>query len=127
MEQAEGMVKRSSIELAPGQIGDNVAIPIPLVDRGRGDPQNILPVILDRSDNNNHTLAIKHGILKVAYKRKEFELFLENVKLILHQMRISTTEVPSVVLRPKKLKIREKKCEKCIRAETRGPWATSLT
>ncbi|GFS10308.1 hypothetical protein ElyMa_004805700 [Elysia marginata] len=53
MEQAERMVKRSRIELAQGQKGDNVAIPIPLVDRGRGDPRNILAVILDRSENNN--------------------------------------------------------------------------
>ena len=68
------MIKRSRIELAPGQKGDNVAIPIPLVDRGRGDPRNILAVILDRSDNNNYTLATKHRILKEEYSRNECEL-----------------------------------------------------
>ena len=81
MEQAERMVKRSRIELAPSQKGDNVAIPIPLVDRGRGDPRNILGVILDRSDNKNYTLATKHGILKGAYSRNEFELCPEKLLL----------------------------------------------
>jgi hypothetical protein len=41
------MVKRSRVELKFGEIGDNVAIPIPMVDRGRGDPRNFLGVILE--------------------------------------------------------------------------------
>ena len=82
MEQAERMVKRSRIELAPGQKGDNVPIPIPLVDRGRGDPRNILAVILDRSDNNIYTLVTKHGILEGAYSRNEFELCPEKLLLM---------------------------------------------
>ncbi|GFS19496.1 KRAB-A domain-containing protein 2 [Elysia marginata] len=73
---------RSRIELAAGQKGDNVAIPIPLVDRGRGDPRNILAVILDRSENDNYTLATKHGILKGAYSRSEFELCPEKLPLM---------------------------------------------
>ena len=43
-EQAERMVKRSRIDLHAGVIGDNVAVPIPAVDTGRGDPRNILGV-----------------------------------------------------------------------------------
>ena len=53
MEYAKRMVKRRKIELALGHRGDNGAIPIPLVDQGRGDPRNILAVILDGSENNN--------------------------------------------------------------------------
>ena len=82
MEQAERMVKRSRVELSPGQKGDNVAIPIPLVDRGRGDPRNILAVILNRSENNNYTLTSKYGILKGGYSRNEFELCPEKLILI---------------------------------------------
>ena len=44
--QAERMVKRSHIELTACRIEDNIAVPIPLVDRGRGDPRNILGVIV---------------------------------------------------------------------------------
>jgi hypothetical protein len=51
MEQAEILVKRGRIGLALVQKGDNIATPIPHVDRGHGDSQNILALILDRSDN----------------------------------------------------------------------------
>jgi hypothetical protein len=37
--------------------------------------------------------------------------------ILMHQMRISTTSVSSVVLRPKKLEIRKRNREKCIRGE----------
>ena len=50
MQQAQRMVKRSRLELVSGQIGDNVAVPIPLVDRGRGDPRNILGIVMDHND-----------------------------------------------------------------------------
>ncbi|KAK7109730.1 hypothetical protein V1264_013720 [Littorina saxatilis] len=34
--QAERMVKRSRVDLRAGEQGDNVAVPVPLVDHGRG-------------------------------------------------------------------------------------------
>ncbi|XP_068248869.1 KRAB-A domain-containing protein 2-like [Palaemon carinicauda] len=47
--QAERMVKRSRLEHFPGDPEDNMTIPIPLVDRGKGDPRNVAGVILDRN------------------------------------------------------------------------------
>ena len=44
------MLQRSRFEQVAGNPGDNVIIPIPLVDRGRGDPRNIMGVILDRME-----------------------------------------------------------------------------
>ena len=67
VEQAERMVKRSRIGVPHGQVDDNVIIPIPLVDRGRGDPRNILGIILDRDENDLHTICVKSGILKSKY------------------------------------------------------------
>ncbi|XP_041369548.1 SCAN domain-containing protein 3-like [Gigantopelta aegis] len=43
---------------------DNVAVPIPLVDRGRGDPRNILGIIIDRDENDMYAICVKAGILK---------------------------------------------------------------
>ena len=43
------MVKRTCVDLKAGVTGDNVAVPVPLVDRGRGDPWNILGVIVNRN------------------------------------------------------------------------------
>ena len=73
-DQAERMVKRSRIELQPGNIGDNVALPVPMVDRGRGDPRNILGVIIDKNENNLYTIATRHGILSNKYTRADFTL-----------------------------------------------------
>ena len=56
------------------QVGDSVTIPIPLVDRGRGDPRNILGVIIDRDENDIYTVAVKGGILNSKYCRNQFEV-----------------------------------------------------
>ena len=68
------MVKRPRIELQAGNIGDNVALPVPMVDRGRGDPRNILGVIIDMNENDLYTIATPHGILsnKYTHTRADF-------------------------------------------------------
>ena len=45
------MVKINRVYLSPGEIEDTVAIPIPMVDRGRG-VRNIIGVIIDRNGND---------------------------------------------------------------------------
>ena len=72
--QAERMVKCSRIDLKVAEIGDNVAVPIPMVDRGRGDPRNILGVVVDRNENDMYTIAVKAGILSTKYSRNQFDL-----------------------------------------------------
>ncbi|KAI6657162.1 hypothetical protein LOD99_15948 [Oopsacas minuta] len=72
--QAERMLKRSRLEQAAGNPGDNVIIPIPLVDRGRGDPRNIMCVILKRNENDMYRIAVRAGILKGSYSRNQFDL-----------------------------------------------------
>ncbi|KAK4308706.1 hypothetical protein Pmani_019610 [Petrolisthes manimaculis] len=66
IDQAERMVKRSRIELQTGNVGDNVALPVPMVDRGRGDPRNILGVIINKNENDLYTIATRHGILSIS-------------------------------------------------------------
>ena len=72
--QAERMVKRSRIDLKVGEAGDNVAIPIPMVDRGRGDPRNILGIIVDRDEHDMYEISLKAGILTTRYSRNQFDL-----------------------------------------------------
>ena len=72
--QAGRMVKRSRVEVPHGQIGDNVIIPIPLVDRGCGDPRNILGIILDRDKNDLYTISVESGILTSKYSRNQFDI-----------------------------------------------------
>ena len=75
MAQAERMVKRSRLDLKAGEPLDNVAIPIPAVDRGREDARNILGVIVYRdTEKDLYRIAVKAGILKGLYSRNQFDL-----------------------------------------------------
>ena len=62
-QQAQRMLKRSRIDHKAGDPGDNVTVPVPLVDRGRGDTRNIMGVIVDRNENDMYCIAVKTGIL----------------------------------------------------------------
>ena len=72
--QAKCMVTRSHVDLQAGSIGDNVAAPIPTVDKGRGDPRYILGVIVDVADKDQYKTAIKYGVLKGHYSRNQSDL-----------------------------------------------------
>jgi hypothetical protein len=71
--QAETMVKRSKIDLKVAEVGDNVAVPVPLVDRGRGDPRNILGVVVNCDEHDLFSIAVKAGILSTKYTRNQFD------------------------------------------------------
>lgn len=55
--------------------GDTVALTIPIVDRGRGDPRNIVGVIVHHDQmNDNYRIGVKSGLLKGFYSRNDFEV-----------------------------------------------------
>ena len=70
--QAEKMVKRTNKKLAACQVGDCVTIPIPEFDRGRGDPANIIGVVM-AIKNDQYKLGTKVGIIDVWFSRNGFE------------------------------------------------------
>ncbi|XP_068227706.1 uncharacterized protein [Palaemon carinicauda] len=72
LQQAKRMMKQSRLGLAARMPGDNVAIPITFVDRGRGDPRNILGVV-DRDQNNMYKISVKSGMLKARFSRNQFD------------------------------------------------------
>ena len=67
-------MKRSRVDLQAGTIGDNVAVPIPPVDRGRGDARNILGIVVNKTDNDQCKIAVKGGLLNGHYTRIQFDL-----------------------------------------------------
>jgi hypothetical protein len=71
--QASRMRSRSEKILTEVAIGDNVLIPIPNVDRGRGDPRNVMAVILSEEEHG-YRLGTKGGVLRGLYTRNQFEL-----------------------------------------------------
>ncbi|XP_016659069.1 uncharacterized protein LOC107883478 isoform X2 [Acyrthosiphon pisum] len=74
--QAKKMIKKSNKKFEDLEVGVNVRVSIPDVDRARGSPRNVLAVIISRTEN---------GILKHLYTRtdifpcKEKCILLENV------------------------------------------------
>ena len=66
------MVKRSNVQLSDANHGDNVAIPVPAVDRGKCHPRNIIGVVLGKTPENNYKIGVKSGILKGTYMRNAF-------------------------------------------------------
>ena len=69
------MVKRTCVDLKAGVTGGNVAVSVPLVDRGRSYPRNILGVIVNRNlDTDQYAIAVKAGILNGSYFRNQFDL-----------------------------------------------------
>ena len=74
------MVKCRRLELRATQIGDNVAIPIPQVDRGRGDPRNIVGIVIDcNPETDSYKMALKAGILRDKYFRNQFDMCPKNL------------------------------------------------
>lgn len=49
-----------------------VRIPVPEVDRGRGDARNILAVVLRKTDDELYRLGTKQGVVKTMYSRQQF-------------------------------------------------------
>jgi hypothetical protein len=67
------MRNRSEKFLTEVEIGQNVLIPIPNVDRGKGDPRNVMAVVTERV-HNGYKLGTSGGMLLGSYTRNEIEL-----------------------------------------------------
>jgi hypothetical protein len=71
--QANRMRNLSERILTEVEVGKNILIPIPMVDRRKGDPRNLLAVVLSREEHG-YKLGTKSGVLRGLYTRNQFEL-----------------------------------------------------
>jgi hypothetical protein len=72
-ETANRMVSRSTNRLGEAKVGDNVALPVPSVDRGPGDLPNLHAYIIEiNKETSLYRLATKHGIVKGWIARNQF-------------------------------------------------------
>ena len=49
-----------------------MTVPIPLADRGRADPRNIIGIVTECSDNELYSIGVKGGLLDRKYSRNQF-------------------------------------------------------
>ena len=66
------MVSLSNSRLPAVDIGTNVVVRVPDLDRGRLAPRNVLPVVVDVNSSGLFLLGTKGGLLERLYARNEF-------------------------------------------------------
>ena len=77
--QADTMLERSVKRFKPAEVGDNVLVPVPDVDRGRGEFRNIKGIVTNDNGNGCYSIGTTEGTLKQAYCRAETNLFLHRL------------------------------------------------
>ena len=70
--QADTMLERSVKRFKPAEVGDNVLVPVPDVDRGRGEFRNIKGIVTNDNGNGCYSIGTTEGTLKQAYCRNQF-------------------------------------------------------
>lgn len=66
------MLARSTRSLRAVGVGDNVSVPVSQFDRSKGDPPNVIGVVLAAEDNG-YVIGTKRGIINGKLARNQFE------------------------------------------------------
>ena len=61
------MLNLSAKRLKPANVGDNILVPVPDIDRGRADFRNVKGVIIKCGNDGIYTIGTSHGILRQQY------------------------------------------------------------
>lgn len=77
--QAKRMKLLSDKKFGEVSVGKTVRIPIPDVDRGKGDLRNILGVVLEITDDGYYRVGTKSGRLDRLYARSQFSVCKEDL------------------------------------------------
>ncbi|XP_026286043.1 uncharacterized protein LOC113211782 [Frankliniella occidentalis] len=76
-EQAQTMQKISDVKLPPASVGDTTTVYVPKADRGRGDPRNVVAVVLEATEDGFYKLGNNDGVPASMYARNHFDVFKE--------------------------------------------------
>ena len=66
------MVACSTRSLRAVGVGDNVAVPVSQFDRSKGDPPNVIGIVLSVEDSG-YAIGTKQGIIRGRLSRNQFE------------------------------------------------------
>ena len=72
------MLTQSDPTFQQAKVGYTVLIRIPHIDKGRGDPRNVLAVVMF-VEGAFYKLGTEHGVLKQLYARSEFSILHEKL------------------------------------------------
>jgi len=93
-QQAQKMVSLSNLRLPAVDIGTNVMVRVPNLDRRRLALRNVLAVLVDVSSSGLYLLTKKEGLLERLYARNEFTT-ADNKFIEDHDMLSSSLSLPS--------------------------------
>ncbi|KMQ85087.1 krab-a domain-containing protein 2-like protein [Lasius niger] len=88
--QAKRMKLISDATYPPVDIGGNIIIPIPDVDREKADLRNLIGVVLERNKDGLYKIGKKDGILNKLYCRSEFD---ESPQIFLTQEQVPEQKI----------------------------------
>jgi len=71
-QQAQKMVSLSNSRLPAVDIGTNIVVRVPDLDRGCLFPRNVLAIVVDVNSSGLYLLGTKEGLLQWLYARNEF-------------------------------------------------------
>jgi len=71
-QQDQEKVSLSNSRLPAADIGTNVVVRVPDLNRGRLIPRNVLAVVVDAVSSGLYLLGTKEGLLEQLYARNEF-------------------------------------------------------
>ncbi|XP_043478772.1 SCAN domain-containing protein 3-like [Leptopilina heterotoma] len=69
--QAEEMKEISNKKFSEIAIGTSAKIPIPSVDRGKGDSRSVIGIVMEVSAEGYYKIGTKHGIIRSLYSRNQ--------------------------------------------------------
>ncbi|KAE8740775.1 hypothetical protein FOCC_FOCC013699 [Frankliniella occidentalis] len=76
LKQAGRMMKTSQRVQKPAEVGNTVTVPVPLVDRGKGDARNVVSVITEKTHDGFYRIS-GHGTLMNLVSRNQFDVSLQ--------------------------------------------------
>lgn len=71
--QAERMLATSNQLFGAIEVGDNVAVPAPNVDKSATDMKNLVAVVLEKTEDGFYKLGTTKGKLECLYARNEIQ------------------------------------------------------
>jgi len=94
-QQAQKMVSLSNSRIPAVDIGTNVVVRVPDIDRGRLAPRNVLAVVVDVSFSGLYLLGTKEGLLERLYARNEITA-ADNIFIEAHDVPSSSLSLRSL-------------------------------
>ncbi|XP_071053571.1 protein FAM200C-like [Onthophagus taurus] len=78
--QAEKMKFTSNKKFHPIEVGTSVIVPVPSLDRSKGDARNLIGLVLETTNDGLYKIGTKKGVIDSLYSRNQIQAFTRSVE-----------------------------------------------